>query len=265
MKSEEIIEKIKAEVNKTGFPLELRVSKLLKSRGYFVNHSAYYIDEDEGKSREIDILSHSNRKFKDEESNQDVYVRNILAIECKKSDNKPWVFLSSEIDEYDDPELEELFVWNFGDLKPFSLISTINIKEAHPFKHYKYRARSFFEAFKGSETGETIFKALTASVKASLFDGKEKMKDDICIYYPMVIFDGRMFQAILDESNEINVSEVNSVLFTFKYKSLNHAKTLIIPILREDYVEEFLEQLEGSLDVAVEQAEMLRNRFKNLG
>ncbi|WP_418026473.1 hypothetical protein [Paenibacillus sp. JJ1722] len=204
-----------------------------------------------------------NRIFRDKKTNQDIYVRNVLVIECKKSDNKPWVFLESEVDEYDDQDLEELFVWNFENTKPFGLISTNYIKEVHPFKSYDYRARSFFEAFKGSETGETIFKALTAAVKASLYYGKDKTKDDICIYYPMVIFDGRMFQAILDDADKINVSEINSVLFTFKYKSLNYERTFTIPILRENYVEEFLEKLEQSLEVATKQAEMIRNRFSD--
>ncbi|MEE4562925.1 MULTISPECIES: hypothetical protein [Paenibacillus] len=68
MELENIIKKIQEEINKTGFPLELRVSKLLKNRGYFVNHSAYHIDEDEGKSREIDILSHLNRIFRDKKT-----------------------------------------------------------------------------------------------------------------------------------------------------------------------------------------------------
>lgn len=79
----------------------------------------------------------------------------------------------------------------------------------------------------------------------------------------MVIFDGRMFQAILDDADKINVSEINSVLFTFKYKSLNYERTFTIPILRENYVEEFLEKLEQSLEVATKQAEMIRNRFSD--
>jgi hypothetical protein len=72
-----------------------------------------------------------------------------------------------------------------------------------------------------------------------------------------------MFQAILDDADKINVSEINSVLFTFKYKSLNYERTFTIRFLRENYVEEFLEKLEQSLEVATKQAEMIRNRFSD--
>jgi|GEM_PF-6333166 len=34
----------------------MRIAKLLNEREYIVNQSAYYLDVDEGKSREIDII-----------------------------------------------------------------------------------------------------------------------------------------------------------------------------------------------------------------
>jgi len=47
--STDIESKIIGEINKTGFPLELRVSDFLTSREYLINHSVYYVDNDEGK------------------------------------------------------------------------------------------------------------------------------------------------------------------------------------------------------------------------
>lgn len=53
---DEIIE----EIEKTGFPLELRVSKLLQDKGYYVANNLYFVDRDEGKGREIDARALKN-------------------------------------------------------------------------------------------------------------------------------------------------------------------------------------------------------------
>jgi hypothetical protein len=47
--------KILAEIDKTGFPLELRLSKYLNDEGYLVANNIYYVDFDEGKGRELDF------------------------------------------------------------------------------------------------------------------------------------------------------------------------------------------------------------------
>ena len=98
---EDLIESVKEEVEKTEFPLELRVSNFLNNNSYYVAHSLYFIDEDEKKSREVDLRALKNYeiiKINDKYTN--AYIRNCFFIECKKSD-KPWVFLCSQKNSYD--------------------------------------------------------------------------------------------------------------------------------------------------------------------
>jgi hypothetical protein len=40
------LEGLLEDINKSGFPLELRVSRELLTRGYFVEHNVYYIDKE---------------------------------------------------------------------------------------------------------------------------------------------------------------------------------------------------------------------------
>jgi hypothetical protein len=110
--STSIESQIIGEINKTGFPLELRVSDFIRSRGYLVNHSVYYVDNDEGKGRELDILAH---KFHRQEKRKGHwFADNFLAIECKKSE-KPWVIFTSPKDGDDDN------VFNYSDLDTINL------------------------------------------------------------------------------------------------------------------------------------------------
>lgn len=59
-------------INKTGFPTEYKVQKLLESHGWSVISNRYYIDEQKKVEREIDLLALKNG------------IR--LVISCKKSD-----------------------------------------------------------------------------------------------------------------------------------------------------------------------------------
>jgi hypothetical protein len=47
--------KILAEIDKTGFPLKLRLSKYINDEGYLVASKEYYVNFDEGKGRELDL------------------------------------------------------------------------------------------------------------------------------------------------------------------------------------------------------------------
>jgi len=53
--NQDTIEPIKKQLLRSGFPLELEVSLILRKRGYEVSNSVYFFDDDEKKAREFDI------------------------------------------------------------------------------------------------------------------------------------------------------------------------------------------------------------------
>ena len=55
MKKEDI-EKLKTQILKTGFPTELEVSKIFLQQDWSVDFNSFYIDKDENKGREIDLI-----------------------------------------------------------------------------------------------------------------------------------------------------------------------------------------------------------------
>lgn len=82
-------EKIKEELKKSGYPLEVEVTLALESSEWNVLNQEGYIDPETKKWRTIDILA-----TKSIELSGSVYKRLhlSLAIECKKIEGKPWVF-----------------------------------------------------------------------------------------------------------------------------------------------------------------------------
>lgn len=245
-------DKIIKEIEKTGFPLELRVSHLLRERDYFVAQSLYYLDEEEEKSREIDIRALKNytfeRKCNPENPKNSYFVRNYFFIECKKSDSKPWVFLSSPKGEYDGElsllpcSVDNTIVLSFQD---YDMLETI-----HPFSTNNMRGRSYFEPFKNNETGETIFRALNSAVKSTLYYMNKNKEDshnyDISFYYPLIIFDGKLFEAYL-KNGDIKVKETDIVLVSFNYKSKNyHGECFTVPVIKESALNNFLDNIENS-------------------
>ena len=69
-------------INKTGFPTEYNVQKLLEKHGWNVISNRYYIDDQKKIEREIDLLASKNG------------VR--LVISCKKSETDFWTFMTSQ-------------------------------------------------------------------------------------------------------------------------------------------------------------------------
>lgn len=236
------------EINKTGFPLELRVSKFLTDNEYLIANNLYYIDQDEGKGREIDMRALKNYEFR--AGGKEYFIRNCLLIECKKSAEKPWVVFTSSQTIYDGLLF---FLHSRGvrkDIKWKDYNVPKKMDKLHPFSLCERRGRTFFEPFTNFQ-GESIYKSLITSVKAAIamrdieFAAKS---NDVCFYYPTVIFDGKLYEAYLNEKNKIEAQEADFVIVSFFYQSLRYQdERFIVPIVTERYLPTFSSQLDSVL------------------
>lgn len=247
--SENLIQNILKEINKTGFPLEFKVADLLSQHSYYIAQSTYFIDREEDKSREIDIRAFSNRIVKYKGS--DFCISNVLTIECKKTDNKPWVFLSSKFNE-NDPGISDL-LFNTKKHVHFNDYIELELEKFHPFYQNPNRARSYFEAFK-NESSEQIFKAVTSCVKATLYqqDILESMENRVSFYYPCIVFEGDLFEGVMLDG-EIHLEPVEVVYLSFIYDSLIYKhQNFTVPIIKPSYLGEFIRSIEKTLEIAVD-------------
>jgi hypothetical protein len=86
-----ITEQILEDMEKQGFPLEVRATEMLKTHGWRVSNQEAYFDRETGKQRTVDIESVKGIALPKELAFQ---IR--LIIECKKC-SKPWVFYVSDM------------------------------------------------------------------------------------------------------------------------------------------------------------------------
>lgn len=90
--SDDEVKKIQADMEKQGFPLEIKTSEILEAHGWEVTNQASYLDLELGKNRTIDIVAEKN-VILNSKWGFDIWI----CIECKKVKN-PWVFYTTDLD-----------------------------------------------------------------------------------------------------------------------------------------------------------------------
>jgi hypothetical protein len=266
--STDLIDKVRVEIEKTGFPLELRVAALLQAREYYVAHSVYFVDRDEQKGRELDLRALKNAFFRND--GLDYAVRHCLLIECKRSASRPWVVFTSPSVSYDQ---------NISDIQcaganglPWLRSNWKQLRELearHPWFSLLQRGRAFFEPFSGGgEANQGIFKALVSVVKALVaireagFGGGPDQPRNIGFYYPMVVLDGSLFVARL-ESSGLVVEEATAIPVSINYRSPHYAEEerYTVLIVQESVLEREIAQLDTWLQEAAEYLQEHTDRF----
>src|SRR5690625_2890865 len=95
MTSNDLESNLYKDILETGYPFEMEITSRMQKEGWKVLNGSYYIDKDEQKSREIDVVAeiHNSKIFS---SDLTLEVMFSMIVEVKKSEDKPWVFFTSE-------------------------------------------------------------------------------------------------------------------------------------------------------------------------
>lgn len=238
-------------IEDTGFPLELRAANLFANRGYHVASSLYYVDRDEGKGREIDLRVLLNRQW--ERAGQTFFVRHCLLVECKRYRKRPWVVFTNASTGYD-KRPNQLDLRGGSSKVRWQVDLPRIIGASHPLFDTPCLGRGYTELFRESnqeEADSPIFKAITTAVKATLAAREAKFAagdKSICVYYPLVVLDGMLWESFL-EGKSIDAIEQTSVVVSFFYESPNYPlEGFRVPIVVEAALPAFLGRLEKVLD-----------------
>jgi hypothetical protein len=264
-------EKIIEELKKSGYPLEIKVTLALESRGWNVLNQEGYIDVEANKWRTIDILA-----TKSIELSESIYERLhlSLAIECKKIE-KPWVF----------------FVRYKKPLRIFDPLAACGLikLESKPFIHplhfenlvdcFHYYSPDFskvavisYEPFQKTEKS-IIFEAKTQVIKFLSYD-REKMRDFfimeeakekvkhhlkttnlISVAYPLIIVAGDLFEVEFeDEKPKLIRSNYIQYLTSF---GIPFPESYLIDIMKIDFLKEYL-------DIIEEKAQQFANKVPSI-
>ena len=217
-------------IQKTGFLLEHQTTILLRQRGWMVINNRYYVDDQSGSVREVDLVAYRVRQV------EHLFVYTVLLISCKKSDKNAWALLSRPLHRTD-PNIDRqpIHIWTNDDIASWMLQGN-NWKAAY-FELLGSEESSLsildsdqdvfafqeMDKNKGSAQNDTaIFSSVTSLIKAQAYELGllPDRKKDPCIYqFNLVsLLDGELVRLeFSSENDEIVESMVDEELYFFDY------------------------------------------------
>ncbi|QDT96266.1 hypothetical protein [Gimesia aquarii] len=213
-----------------GYPLEMRVAKAFIDAGVSISLSVYYRDPENDTPREIDIVAGcQDGEF------ADYFMFSVeFAIECKKS-SSPWVLFVKPGRSFGSVFRNGWVCSKIGStVKERLKYRNLSDNKLHNWSgNWAYGVTEALR--KGSpKTGDIPYKALMSCVKAShglarLTEQKvwsSRYADKVLfgsMTQPVIILDGKLFEASLNESGDLEIIETEEGIINFKYPFLNRA------------------------------------------
>jgi effector-binding domain-containing protein len=285
MKPEEehIIEKIK----RTGYPLEIEASNSLENKRFVVFNTQYYFDEEIQQGRDIDIYALPLNPDPLDDSLLPFRTDYYLPIECKKSNTHSWVFYTRPRipmnsiymkGQYETtiPELKtfssESFEWNFEQ----KILELLHYRKFERIAiAYDEIKKEKFQKGENTEKGRReIFEATNQLVKFVSYElhGTERRisnlpeslpkRENIIIHFPIIVFDGDMYEASFT-SGELKLEETNHVLLSthFRCPYCKEVRSFTIDVVHRSYFDEYLKLLITHLHILNESISGFRNEL----
>ena len=222
-------DKIIEDLRKTGFLKELELARILSDKGWRPHLNQTYLDKDINTNREIDVVASKKGRI----SNDKLHLWVNLVIECKKTKN-PWVIISNSDESSLNFHLQpgwslihggEKYIDNGGIFPP-------RLIDKHLMRGASNRIGSaFHDSFKEPRETSKIFQSIMAACKAAVdkseIHGASKEWEDyekkdptyLTFYHPIVVVDGPLYEAHLNDKNELTVDEVDWIPVTYNYSS----------------------------------------------
>jgi len=258
----ELIEKVKKALIDSGFPLEMKIAKILRQKDWSVSVGRRYEDFETNMLREIDIVG--------EKSINGIRVH--LFAECKKSDNKQLVLYA--------PNITKSLIRLLNPVKYFPKLE----KNSHGYKMEKKLLEAFSQmplmneavpvsnniiftkGEKVEQNNDSFFSALNGLLKYSIISGSDGYisTEFQIIFLHGLIYDGVIYQVKESNSDEFNIEEVAYGQYEFRYKfkfpkesigaisdivntSRFFSHSNVIEILHPTHMELYIDTIEKSL------------------
>lgn len=231
----ELEDRIRADLSKAGMLSEVLAQKTFDSAGWSVRGPGAYFDREEEKSREGDFYATSVLSANDNDG-ASVHSEFSVVAEVKKSE-RPWVVFKRHL-----AAVDRGCGWN-------NLIARVNMpcSSAKIFPYLSeysllnvvgWEGTGIHESFKSPDQPSKWYSAFVSSLKwASQMrdeigpDSGEIQKDlksnptEFYFFQPVVVLDGLLFCAELDEHSQIQISEIALAPFRFSYESKSYERS----------------------------------------
>lgn len=245
-----MIDKIKREIEKSGFPLELYVISICSKKNTGRMPNVRYTHE--GNLREIDLYAFFEQINLDPEESENLqHTSTAMIIECKKSRDKPWVFFSSDAYQSRDvfcfTKYVSEFDLYFGREERYPLLGQIykDLGDNHYKDQRIPRCITYFEAFRKPSSPSEIYKGIDSVLSFLCYkrESISKRSNELGFFteffFPIIVFEGRLFEAKV-QGDEANVKEQSHIQLRTDYNE----EIFIIDVVKKEYFEKFFESIE---------------------
>jgi hypothetical protein len=256
---------LRKDILKTGYPAEVLTAASLTARHWHCVLGPSYLDSNEGISREFDVRAY--KELKTLKGDAPIVLGIYLLVECKKSE-KPWVFFTAP------SEIERHGELRYGDFIHAKTIAGVPLfsygwmgeepviphDEWLTFHHYATHQRwghNYYEPFKKQEKTDRsvqIYTAIHSVVNATrhYVRNAHEEKRWVRIYYPLIVFDGEMFEARVVSKDNIEILPVDHMVLKYHSSSNERFDDLqgvdgrmaLIDIVRISHIDKYCEQIE---------------------
>jgi len=241
--------RIKEYIEKSGLPLEIEITSILREHNWTVNNQAYFYDEDEKKARNIDMFAFKRIDLKTSPDFDRYHIS--LVIECKKSTN-PWLFYTTTMIK----EKLSYLIWVKNWMNPRDLID---------FRKKELRLTKFLNYFNPKIIKMGVIKDVAFSRQDMIFDASCKVlkaldyerklfhnllsklpSNPYGIIYPIIVLDGYIYEVqVTGDSTE--VSPVQYLPYHV-YGVSNIEERFLIDVVQKDYFKDYLIILDKEID-----------------
>ena len=247
------LKRLRDEIDKTGKPLEIKISSLLDSKWpEVINQDTYY--DKSRVLREIDISA----------SIAPIDIGNLeleanLIIECKKSEAFSWVFFTRpfrfEVDDLAGQYLDEVQMAAKNTERTEIMLEIL--KDAKLHYSDKKRVGVTYEAFQTGDAHKSQFKedkGATFEAVSQLRSYVECSNDEdirirvpvlpytIQMLFPCIVFRGSMYEAVV-EGDDLRLEKTNHLVLktTFSSAYSIYEKGLLVDVVSEAYFNDYQE------------------------
>lgn len=244
-----LAEKVAEWLRKGGYPLEMRTASTLRQHSALsVVQSDYFRDPITGKHREIDIVASRDGAF-DTMAN----VRAEAIIECKRTDDKPWVAFHADRTLEPPHSIRERMASEAG-ARWLELGTFRESFAQQQVFSVDAPAYAVVTALGDQESGGNAY-AACSSVYAAATARLAALEDDqrrvpVAVAFPVVVVSGQMFSARLAEGDDIQLTPVEHVQVLWRQAEAPRTLSLI-DIVTEDAFPVFAEMLATSFEALV--------------
>ncbi|HEY9201261.1 MAG TPA: hypothetical protein VIQ81_06690 [Gammaproteobacteria bacterium] len=263
--NKELMDRLKKDLEKSGLASELKVRRIFQERKWSISGGAAYLDKDEGKSREIDIVAHHGASIKRRDKTV-IYNGFRIYAEVKKSE-KPWVvFKHYPSKHFDSCAWNNIIDYINLPCKPLHLAKSL--QKHSLIKANGWEGTGIHEAFKKPDQPSRWYGAFLSAIKSATdyheeyeTEGEKESNDlyqnptEITFNQPVVILDGVLVTAELTSDNDILIEAVNTAAFKFEYKTEHYNRSSYrVDVVTINGLQEYLELVEkrqASLNKAI--------------